>query len=166
MNLSYIDMASPVGHLKLVAHDSALLAVTWENEKPKGLQDAELVESKDHPILWAAEQQLAEYFAGQRQQFDLPLAFVGTAFLQQVWQALQRIPFAETRSYRDIAAQIGNVKAVRAVGAANGKNPIAIIIPCHRVIGINGQLVGFTGGLNNKQLLLRLEQQVVKKTNN
>ncbi len=90
-------------------------------------------------------QQLNEYFAGKRQQFDLPLDFEGTAFQQQVWQALLTIPFGETRSYKQIAEQIGNVKAVRAVGAANGKNPISIIAPCHRVVGANGKLGGFCG---------------------
>ena len=113
----------------------------------------------------ATQKQLSEYFAGQRQHFDLPLTFEGTDFQQKVWQALLSIPFAETRSYRDIAAQIGNVKAVRAVGAANGKNPISIIAPCHRVIGANGQLVGFAGGLNNKHILLQLEQQVAQTSN-
>ena len=99
-----------------------------------------------------------EYFEGQRQVFDLPLDFEGTEFQQKVWQALLTIPFGETRSYKQIAEQIGNVKAVRAVGAANGKNPISIITPCHRVVGANGKLVGFAGGLENKDVLLQLEQ--------
>ena len=93
------------------------------------------------------------------QQFDLPLDFEGTVFQKKVWQALLSIPFGETRSYRDIAEQVGNIKAVRAVGAANGKNPISIIAPCHRVVGVNGKLVGFAGGLNNKEILLGLEKQ-------
>lgn len=99
-----------------------------------------------------------EYFAGQRQVFDLPLDFEGTEFQQKVWQALLTIPFGETRSYKQIAEQIGNVKAVRAVGAANGKNPISIIAPCHRVVGANGKLVGFAGGLENKDILLKIEK--------
>jgi len=102
---------------------------------------------------------LREYFAGTRQQFDLPLDFEGTVFQKKVWQALLSIPFGETRSYRDIAEQVGNIKAVRAVGAANGKNPISIIAPCHRVVGVNGKFVGFAGGLNNKEILLGLEKQ-------
>ena len=104
------------------------------------------------------KQQLEQYFAGQRQQFNLPLDFQGTDFQQQVWRALLTIPYGETRSYKDIALQIGNEKAVRAVGAANGKNPISIIAPCHRVIGSGGALVGFAGGLDKKQILLSLEQ--------
>ncbi len=165
MQLHFIDMPSPVGRLKLVANSQALVAVMWENEQPKCLDSKQLLPCTDHPILLATQKQLSEYFAGQRQHFDLPLTFEGTDFQQKVWQALLSIPFAETRSYRDIAAQIGNVKAVRAVGAANGKNPISIIAPCHRVIGANGQLVGFAGGLNNKHILLQLEQQVAQTSN-
>ena len=158
MKLAFIEMASPVGLLKLVAHETALVAVLWENENPKRVRLAELVEQADHPVLLETQKQLTEYFAGKRQQFDLPLDFAGTEFQQKVWQALLSIPFGETRSYRDIAEQIGNIKAVRAVGAANGKNPISIIAPCHRVVGTNGKLVGFAGGLDNKDILLRLEK--------
>ncbi|TCB42730.1 methylated-DNA--[protein]-cysteine S-methyltransferase [Acinetobacter terrestris] len=158
MKLAFIEMASPVGLLKLVAHETALVAVLWENENPKRVRLAELVEQADHPVLLETQKQLTEYFAGKRQQFDLPLDFAGTEFQQKVWQALLSIPFGETRSYRDIAEQIGNIKAVRAVGAANGKNPISIIAPCHRVVGKNGKLVGFAGGLDNKDILLRLEK--------
>lgn len=159
MQLSYQFLDSPVGQLKLVAHETALVAVLWENENPNRVRLAALVEDLQHPILLKTAQQLNEYFAGKRQQFDLPLDFEGTAFQQQVWQALLTIPFGETRSYKQIAEQIGNVKAVRAVGAANGKNPISIIAPCHRVIGSGGKLVGFAGGLDNKEILLKLEQQ-------
>ena len=158
MKLAFIEMASPVGTLKLVANETALVAVLWENENPKRVRLAELVEQADHPVLLETQKQLTEYFAGKRQQFDLPLDFAGTEFQHKVWQALLSIPFGETRSYRDIAEQIGNVKAVRAVGAANGKNPISIIAPCHRVVGKNGKLVGFAGGLDNKDILLRLEK--------
>jgi len=159
MKLAFMEMTSPVGLLKLVANETALVAVLWENENPKRVRLAELVKQTDHPILLETQKQLAEYFSGKRQQFDLPLDFEGTEFQQKVWQALLTIPFGETRSYRDIAEQIGNVKAVRAVGAANGKNPISIIAPCHRVVGTNGKLVGFAGGLDNKDILLRLEKQ-------
>lgn len=158
MQLSYQFLDSPVGQLKLVAHETALVAVLWENENPNRVRLAALVEDLQHPILLKTAQQLNEYFAGKRQQFDLPLDFEGTAFQQQVWRALLTIPFGETRSYKQIAEQIGNVKAVRAVGAANGKNPISIIAPCHRVVGVNGKLVGFAGGLENKEILLKIEK--------
>lgn len=159
MQLSFMEMASPVGLLKLVAHDTALVAVLWENEDPKRVRLAELIEDKKHPILLETQKQLNEYFSGQRKVFDLPLDFEGTEFQEKVWQVLLTIPFGETRSYKQIAEQIGNVKAVRAVGAANGKNPISIIAPCHRVVGANGKLVGFAGGLENKDILLKLETQ-------
>ncbi|MEQ1307503.1 methylated-DNA--[protein]-cysteine S-methyltransferase [Acinetobacter bereziniae] len=158
MQLSFMEMNSPVGKLKLVAHDQALVAVLWENENPKRVRFAQLIENKNHPVLLETQQQLNEYFQGHRTQFDLALDFAGTEFQQKVWQALLTIPFGETRSYKQIAEQIGNVKAVRAVGAANGKNPISIIAPCHRVVGANGKLVGFAGGLENKDVLLKLEK--------
>lgn len=158
MKLAYMEMASPVGILKLVAQDAALVAVLWEHENPKRVRLAELIEDIQHPILLETQKQLNEYFAGQRQKFDVPLYFEGTEFQQKVWQALLTIPFGETRSYKQIAEQIGNVKAVRAVGAANGKNPISIIAPCHRVVGTNGKLVGFAGGLENKDILLKIEK--------
>ncbi|MBH2002220.1 MAG: methylated-DNA--[protein]-cysteine S-methyltransferase [Moraxellaceae bacterium] len=160
MQLVYMYMDSPVGALKLVAHDQALVAVMWDNEDHKRVRLAELIEDRQHPMLLRVKKQLEEYFAGQRQQFDLPLDFQGTDFQQQVWQALLTIPYGEKRSYKDIAVQIGNEKAVRAVGAANGRNPISIIAPCHRVIGSSGALVGFAGGLDKKQILLSLEQQI------
>lgn len=158
MKLSYMYLASPVGQLKLVANAQALVAVLWENENPKRVRLAELLEEAQHPVLLETARQLNEYFAGQRRQFDLPLDFEGTDFQQKVWQALLSIPFGETRSYKQIAEQIGNPKAVRAVGAANGKNPISIIAPCHRVIGASGKLVGFAGGLENKDILLKIER--------
>ena len=158
MQLVYMYMESPVGALKLVAHDQALVAVMWDNEDHKRVRLAELIENIQHPLLLKVKQQLEQYFAGQRQQFNLPLDFQGTDFQQQVWRALLTIPYGETRSYKDIALQIGTEKAVRAVGAANGRNPISIIAPCHRVIGSGGALVGFAGGLDKKQILLSLEQ--------
>lgn len=132
---------------------------------PDGLETLELNPAgppscpcdESHPLVRAALDQLTEYFAGARFQFDLPLAPQGTAFQKSVWQALVEIPYAETRSYADIARRIRRPKAVRAVGAANGRNPIAIIVPCHRVIGSNGTLVGYGGGLPMKQMLLELE---------
>ncbi|UEL26589.1 methylated-DNA--[protein]-cysteine S-methyltransferase [Pseudomonas fluorescens] len=149
--------ALPVGQLTLVARDGKLNAVLWEKERANRVRLGELREANDSAVLLAAEQQLKEYFAGTRHQFELELDFTGTAFQKQVWQALLTIPFGETRSYSQIAQQIGNPKAVRAVGAANGRNPISIIAPCHRVIGASGGLTGFAGGLEAKQYLLALE---------
>ncbi|MFW1690176.1 methylated-DNA--[protein]-cysteine S-methyltransferase [Acinetobacter ursingii] len=157
MQLSYCYMASPVGQLKLVANEQALVAILWDNENPKRVRLAELIEDVSHPILLNTQQQLIEYFSGQRKVFDIPLDFEGTDFQKQVWSALLTIPYGETRSYKQIAQQLGNEKAVRAVGAANGKNPISIIAPCHRVIGAGGALVGFAGGLDKKEILLSLE---------
>jgi len=113
----------------------------------------------ESPLIKTAAAQLAEYFAGKRAKFDLPLAPAGTEFQRSVWRALQTIPYGKTRSYGEIAAQIGNPKAFRAVGLANNRNPIVIIIPCHRVIGHDGSLVGFGGGLDVKQYLLDLENR-------
>ena len=157
MLYTFRTMASPVGDLKLVAKGARLAAILWENDQPNRVRLGPLLDQPDTDVLVRAEQQLTEYFAGQRRQFELDLDFTGTDFQKQVWQALLTIPFGETRSYRDIARQIGNETAVRAVGAANGRNPISIIAPCHRVIGASGALTGFAGGLAAKQLLLRLE---------
>ncbi|MBX7275625.1 methylated-DNA--[protein]-cysteine S-methyltransferase [Pseudomonas sp. M5A4_2d] len=157
MSYQFKLMPSPVGQLTLVARDGKLNAILWEKERANRVRLGELREANDSSVLLAAEQQLKEYFAGTRHQFELELDFTGTEFQKQVWQALLTIPFGETRSYSQIAQQIGNPKAVRAVGAANGRNPISIIAPCHRVIGASGGLTGFAGGLEAKQYLLALE---------
>jgi methylated-DNA-[protein]-cysteine S-methyltransferase len=148
---------SPVGKLTLVANGSKLSAVLWENDRPERVRLGPMREEPDNPVLAEAERQLDEYFAGKRNGFDLELEFQGTEFQRKVWEALLTIPFGETRSYREIAMQIGNPKAVRAVGAATGKNPISIIAPCHRVLGASGDLTGFAGGLGTKRQLLDLE---------
>jgi methylated-DNA-[protein]-cysteine S-methyltransferase len=148
---------SPVGKLQLVATDSGLAAVLWEKERPRRVRLNVRSESDTHAIIVEAERQLGEYFAGRRQAFTLPLDPVGTTFQRQVWNALLTIPFGQTRSYGQIARQIGNPDAVRAVGAANGRNPLSIVTPCHRVVGANGKLTGFAGGLDAKAYLLELE---------
>ncbi|OPG71024.1 cysteine methyltransferase [Pseudomonas ogarae] len=155
----YKTIQSPVGQLILVARETRLAAILWENERLNRVRLGPLEEDTEHPLLKETERQLLEYFAGQRRRFELELDFAGTDFQIRVWQALLTIPFGETRSYRDIAVQIGQPTAVRAVGAANGRNPISIIAPCHRVIGSSGSLTGFAGGLAAKQLLLSLEGQ-------
>ena len=152
-------MKSPVGRLKLVASDRGLAAILWENDDPQRVRLSPLAESKEHPVLLETQRQLNEYFAGKREKFSLKFDCVGTEFQKEVWQALATIPFGETRSYGQIARQIGHPKAVRAVGAANGRNPISIIVPCHRVIGSNGKLTGFAGGLETKASLLRIESE-------
>ena len=158
MSYVYRTMKSPVGELTLVGSDRGLAAVLWEDDDPARVRLGARVEATLHPILIQAQRELQEYFAGERRSFTVKLDFAGTAFQNQVWNALRTIPFGETRSYGDIAGQIGRDKAVRAVGAANGRNPISIIVPCHRVIGANGKLTGFAGGLEAKARLLDLER--------
>ncbi|MDF0731793.1 methylated-DNA--[protein]-cysteine S-methyltransferase [Pseudomonas entomophila] len=157
MSCAFTLMPSPVGVLTLVARGDSLAAILWEHERLNRVRLGELHRDDQHPLLGETARQLGEYFAGQRQRFDLPLDFAGSDFQRQVWAALLTIPFGETRSYSEIARQIGNPSAVRAVGAANGRNPISIIAPCHRVIGASGSLTGFAGGLEAKQYLLALE---------
>ncbi|HEN8710763.1 TPA: methylated-DNA--[protein]-cysteine S-methyltransferase [Pseudomonas putida] len=159
MSSAFTLMQSPVGTLTLVARGERLAAVLWEEERENRVRLGEVHRDDQQPILREAARQLEEYFAGKRQLFELALDFAGTAFQRQVWAALLTIPFGQTRSYSDIARQIGNPSAVRAVGAANGRNPISIIAPCHRVIGASGSLTGFAGGLTAKQYLLALEGQ-------
>ena len=149
---------SPVGELTLVADERGLAAILWENDKPDRVRLGALNEKPDHPVLVETERQLGEYFAGNRRTFDVPLSFAGTDFQKRVWAALLAIPFGETRSYGEIADQLGAPGASRAVGAANGRNPISIIAPCHRVVGSNGKLTGFAGGLEAKAFLLDLER--------
>lgn len=150
-------MSSPVGELTLVASDRGLVAVLWENDDPRRVPLVGVSADAGHPLLERARMQLDEYFGGGRKQFDLPLDFRGTPFQQSVWNALLAIPFGETRSYRQIAGAVGRPTASRAVGAANGRNPVSIIAPCHRVVGAGGALTGFAGGLEAKAFLLKLE---------
>ena len=162
MTLFYKEMKSPVGKIKLVASSKALVAVLWERERPNRVKLDTMNLDPQHPILIEAERQLSEYFAGKRIQFDLPLQPDGTEFQKKVWQALRDIPFGKTRSYLDVARAVGSPDASRAVGAANGKNPLSIVVPCHRVVGANGALTGFAGGLETKATLLALEARSVK----
>jgi methylated-DNA-[protein]-cysteine S-methyltransferase len=150
-------MPSPVGELTLVASDKGLVAILWEGDDPARVPLGETVEDGDHPILLETERQLADYFAERRIGFDLPLDWTGTAFQKAVWAALLAIPYGETRSYGEIARDLGRPGAARAVGAANGRNPISIVAPCHRVIGSGGALTGFAGGIEAKRYLLAHE---------
>jgi len=150
-------MASPVGELKLVAGERGLTAIAWATSKRMASIEA-AVEDAAHRVLLETRRQLDEYFAGKRRAFDLPLDFVGTDFQKRVWKELLKIPYGETRSYGYIARRLGDPNLMRAVGAANGNNPIPIVAPCHRVIGASGALVGFGGGLETKARLLALER--------
>jgi methylated-DNA-[protein]-cysteine S-methyltransferase len=155
--LWYKFVLSPIGPLKLVASNRGLVGILWENDNPRRVRLTELVERAEHPVLVQTEKELNEYFTGMRSSFTVPLDMGGTPFQRQVWEALLGIPFGETRTYGQLALQLGNPKATRAVGAANGRNPIAILVPCHRVIGHSGKLTGFAGGLDAKAYLLKLE---------
>ena len=157
MALAYKTIDSPVGKLKLIASDNGLVAVLWEKEKPNRVRLGEVETREMHPVLVKAESQIAEYFARKRSKFSLPLDMRGTPFQKQVWQALLAIPFGQTRTYGDLAKQFGKPQAARAVGAATGRNPLSIIVPCHRLIGSSGKLTGFAGGLDVKRRLLELE---------
>lgn len=157
MSHAFTYLPSPVGVLTLVARGDKLAAVLWEQERANRVRLGDLHLDDNHPVLLETARQLNEYFAGQRTRFDLELDFVGSDFQRDVWAALLTIPFGETRSYGEIARLVGKPAAVRAVGAANGRNPISIIAPCHRVIGASGSLTGFAGGLQAKQFLLALE---------
>ena len=147
---------SPIGPLTLVEEDGALAAVRFHPDLPR---DAASFALPSTPLLRQAAAELREYFAGQRRQFTVPLAPKGTPFQQKVWKALQEIPYGETRSYKEIAIAAGNEKACRAVGMANNRNPLPIFIPCHRVVGADGKLVGYAGGLDVKTFLLELEKE-------
>lgn len=142
---------TPLGRMLLAQEEEGLILVEFDATPLKNWQQA------DTPLLLQAKAQLSEYFAGTRQEFTLPLSPKGTPFQQKVWAALQTIPYGQTRSYGEIARQIGSPKAARAVGMANHHNPIAILIPCHRVVGQNGALTGYAGGLERKKALLQLE---------
>ena len=147
----YLD--SPIGMLEICGEDNWITAVNFaESEKE---------ETSSSPVVEHCRLQLEEFFAGKRKEFDLPLMPEGTEFQRRVWAQLQHIPFGETISYLTLAKQLGDPKATRAVGLANGKNPVSIIIPCHRVIGANGRLIGYAGGLWRKKWLLNHENSLV-----
>lgn len=156
----YSDMDSPVGCLTIFASDKGIYSILWDKEASSEQVTAlkkEYQRDDQHGLILKTKQQLQAYFQGQRQQFDLPIIFTGTDFQIQAWEQLQQIPYGQTISYGEQAARLGDKKKARAVGMANGMNPISIVVPCHRVIGANGSLTGFGGGLENKQKLLEME---------
>ena len=147
---------SPIGPLSLVEENGALVEVRWNFDLPR---DAAPLALPATPLLRQAAAELTNYFAGQLREFTVPLAPKGTPFQQKVWAALREIPYGETRSYKELAIAIDNEKACRAVGMANNRNPLPIFIPCHRVVGSDGKLVGYAGGLDGKTFLLELEKK-------
>lgn len=158
----FSTLATPIGDLGIFANNTAIYRVEFIDR----INEHDLTNidtSKENNLSLVAKQQLLQYFASDRTVFDLPLAPQGTTFRQQSWQALQQIPYGETRYYSQQAELMNNKKAVRAVGAANGANPIAIVIPCHRVIGKDGSLTGYAGGLHRKAWLLNFEQKSLQK---
>ncbi|MCU6478906.1 methylated-DNA--[protein]-cysteine S-methyltransferase [Arthrobacter sp. A2-55] len=150
---------SPIGLLTAVANDDGLAAVYMAEHKrrPGGETFGPLVPAAASPVLAATREQLGEYFAGQRREFSIPLAPAGNPFQHRVWDALRLIPYGELRTYGELAEMLGDRSMAQAVGSANGRNPISIIVPCHRVVGADGSLVGYAGGLDRKQFLLELE---------
>ncbi|MGJ1430599.1 methylated-DNA--[protein]-cysteine S-methyltransferase [Sphingobacterium spiritivorum] len=155
----YKDMPSPLGVIRLVATDVGLAAILWEGEDYSRAKLSTPERNDQNPILLKTEQQLKEYFAKARTTFDIPLDFSGTEFQKKVWNALLNVPFGKTKTYGELARVLGDIKAVRAVGGALNKNPIAIIVPCHRIVGASGKMIGFAGGIANKTILLHLENK-------
>jgi len=156
----HTSVDSPIGPITLIADDEALVEVRFPKE---GWRVDGAVSDPDHPVLRQAAQELTEYFDGQRTDFDVPLDPRGTAFQLSAWEALRTIPYGETVSYREQAKRLGDVGKARAVGAANGRNPLPIVVPCHRVIGSNGHLTGFGGGIESKAWLLDHERSVLNR---
>ena len=158
-----MQIESPVGALTVCASERGVRAILWPDDEPTRVPAAGSPSSQpsaaQRAILDAAREQLDEYFGGTRTEFDVPLDPVGTEFQQAAWSALRAIPFGETVSYGEQAERMGDKNKARAVGAANGRNPISIIVPCHRVVGSNGSLTGFAGGLDIKRFLLDHEQR-------
>jgi len=154
-------MLTPVGELTLIASATGLRAVIWTtgDEVDRVRVDAPIIDDTN-PVLVLARQQLQEYFAGERQDFTVPLEPIGTDFQQSAWLVLREIPYGETINYGQQAKQLGDPNKARAVGAANGRNPLSIVVPCHRVVGANGSLTGFGGGIENKAWLLDHERTV------
>jgi methylated-DNA-[protein]-cysteine S-methyltransferase len=161
--------STPCGELILGEYNHQLCLCDWRFRKMRAAVDSRLQKAlkaeyveQESDVLTKTKQQLNEYFAGTREAFDLPLLLVGTDFQQRVWQALQQLSYGSTSSYLKLSEQLGDVKAIRAVASANGANAISIIVPCHRIIGSNGDLIGYAGGLDAKKYLLRLEQKQSK----
>lgn len=165
LDATYAEASSPVGKLTIITSPLGLHAIIWEQESADAYNQniiAQLKYSKTEKTIVCTRNQLGEYFSGKRTRFDLSLVLNGTSFQKQAWQELCKIPYGQTISYGEQAAKIGNKNKCRAIGMANGSNPISIVIPCHRVIGSKGSLTGFAGGLDRKQWLLEHERRNIK----
>ncbi len=157
-------MDTPVGPLTIVVSADGVRAILWPDGTSGRAGSATVPVDSDHPVIVATVAQLTEYFDGERQEFDLPLDPIGTDFQQAAWSALRTIPYGTTVSYGEQAARMGDRRKARAVGAANGRNPISIVVPCHRVVGSNGSLTGFAGGLDTKAWLLDHERGLLSRS--
>ena len=155
--LYFARIGSPLGTMLLVAADDALAAVSFEGQRYQPEATGAWRPGADHPLLRAASAQLAEYFSGRRTCFDLPLMPAGTPFQRAVWSAIATVPFGRTIAYRELAVRTGRPRSVRAAGTATGRNPWSIVVPCHRIVGSDGTLTGYAGGLARKDALLQLE---------
>ena len=162
-NLFSTVAESPHGALTIVASDAGVRAILWPDDDPKRVRVTAAIDDPTHPVVAAAAAQLAEYFAGERTEFDVSVDPVGTDFQRSAWDALRTIPYGTTVSYGEQAERMGDRRKARAVGAANGRNPISIIVPCHRVVGANGALTGFAGGVDTKAWLLDHEQRMTSR---
>lgn len=157
-------VSAPFGGLTVVASDAGVRYVTFDNDAhPKSFDGMHIVDDESHPVVARAVSQLSEYLGGHRTDFDVPLDLVGTEFQVQAWRSLAKVPFGATASYAQQAASIGRPTATRAIGAANGRNPVVIVLPCHRIVGADGSLTGFGGGLPVKKWLLDHENEVTRR---
>ena len=155
--IRYARYQSPLGPVIVIANDEGIWSIDFVNAKYAKRIGADWVEDPKHPQLAEYFRQLAEYFAGKRREFDLPLAPRGTSFQERVWQEIARVPYGKTISYGELAKRAGAPGQARAAGAATGRNPVGVVIPCHRIVGADGSLTGYAGGLDRKQQLLELE---------
>ncbi len=161
MTLTSTTLDTPIGPMTVVASDAGVRAVLWPDDVGRVRLPDSIVADPDHPVVAAASAQLLEYFAGQRTAFELPLDLVGTEFQLAVWRSLAEIPYGETATYGEQADRIGRPTATRAVGSANGRNPVSIVLPCHRVVGADGSMTGFAGGVDTKRFLIDHEARVL-----
>jgi methylated-DNA-[protein]-cysteine S-methyltransferase len=161
MNFNKQTFESPVGPLILIGEENFLCGVIYKRAWLGFKNHFEPLEERESKILEETKRQLAEYFSGQRKRFDLPHKLTGTSFQNRVWASLGKIPFGETRTYKEQASAIGSPGAARAIGRSDGLNPICIVLPCHRVVGSDGALTGYSGGLEAKRFLLELEKKAV-----